>query len=247
LQQLELLYRKVLWTYPPSGGSKHKPIRARVDDGLDYMLKDDNGGEPIRAREWICHQIAECAGLPVVEHRPILRPDGRVLFGSEFILNGGPGGDGYRILAGTLPIAEASRVFSALYAVDLFVCNCDRHANNFMVEQSSDLRIRVIDFSESPALIDSGRRSTIPGSGTNTVAAGRTLRNLYGFDHSSAGLALDRIASVTDGRMTRILADMPTDWLDNGIRNELVVWWSSPARPSHITTIRNGLTNGTLL
>jgi hypothetical protein len=108
--QLELLYRKVVVTYPPAGGSARRPVRARVDDGLDYMLKDDSGGAPVRAREWICHGLADSAGLPILEHRPILDGAGRVLFGSRYLLNGGPGGaSGYKILAGTLPLSVDTR------------------------------------------------------------------------------------------------------------------------------------------
>jgi hypothetical protein len=62
--QLELLYRKVVVSYPPTGGSA-RPIRVRADDGLDYMLNDDSGGAPVRAREWICRSLADNAGLPV--------------------------------------------------------------------------------------------------------------------------------------------------------------------------------------
>jgi hypothetical protein len=68
--QPELLYRKVVVSYPPTGGSARRPIRVRADDGLDYMLKDDSGGAPVRAREWICHGLADNAGLPVLECRP---------------------------------------------------------------------------------------------------------------------------------------------------------------------------------
>jgi hypothetical protein len=51
--------------------------RARIDDGLDNMLKDDSRCEPIRAREWICHRLADAAGLPVVEFKPVAMPDGQ--------------------------------------------------------------------------------------------------------------------------------------------------------------------------
>ncbi len=182
MNQLELLYRKVVVVYPSAAASARRPIRARVDDGLDYMLKDDSGGIPVRAREWICHALADNAGLPVLEYRPILDGAGRVLFGSRYLLNGGPGGlTGYKILAGALPLAEARSVLSALYAVDLFVGNWDRHADNLMIEQDAAPRIRVMDFSEAPALIDPAARGKIPGAGTATVNAGRTLRTLYGF------------------------------------------------------------------
>ena len=205
MNQLELLYRKVVVRYPAAPTSARRLVRARVDDGLDYMLKDDSGGAPVRAREWICHGLADHAGLPVLEYRPILDGSGRVLFGSRFLLNGGPGGlSGYKILAGTLPLAEACSVLSALYAIDLFLGNWDRHADNLMIEQDAAPRIRVMDFSEAPALIDPAARGKIPGVETATVNAGRTLRTLYGFSIDAANLALDRLNAVTEGRLKDI-------------------------------------------
>jgi hypothetical protein len=133
--QLDLYYRKAILVYPPSArGTARNPIRARVDDGLDYFLKDDSSGLPIRAREWICHRLADYAGLPMVEYRPVVDAGGRVLFGSRVVLNGGPAGLHFNLLAGTLPIAEARTVLASIYAVDLFLGNGDRHANNFIVE-----------------------------------------------------------------------------------------------------------------
>ena len=234
--------------YPPSGGSARRPVRARVDDGLDYMLKDDSGGVPVRAREWICHGLADCAGLPVLEYKPVLDATGRVLFGSRFLLNGGPGGaNGYKILAGALPLAEARNVFSGLYAVDLFLGNMDRHADNVMIEQDADPRIRVMDFSEAPALIDPPQRGKIPGVGTATVSAGRTLRSLYGFSSDAAALALDRLDAVAAGRLKEIVDGMHSDWLPPAARNELLGWWASPDRPAHTAKVRNGISNGSLL
>jgi hypothetical protein len=212
------------------------------------MLKDDSGGVPVRAREWICHALADNAGLPVLEYRPILAGAGRVLFGSRFLLNGGPGGlAGYKILAGALPLAEARSVLSALYAVDLFLGNWDRHADNLMIEQDADPRIRVMDFSEAPALIDPAARGKIPGVGTATVSAGRTLRTLYGFSTEAATLALDRLNAVADARLKEIVDEMPADWLPAAVRSDLQNWWSSPDRTAHITKVRSGICDGSLL
>ena len=247
MNQLELLYRKVVVTHP-AAASARRPVRARVDDGLDYMLKDDSGGVPVRAREWICHGLADNAGLPVLEYRPILDGAGRVLFGSRYLLNGGPGGlSGYKILAGSLPLAEACNVLSALYAVDLFLNNWDRHADNLMIEQDAAPRIRVMDFSEAPALLDPAQRGRIPAAGTATVNAGRTLRSLYGFSADAATLALGRLDAVTGGRMKEILDGMPSDWLPVAVRSDLLDWWSSPARTAHITKVRTGICDGSLL
>ena len=248
MNQLELLYRKVVVVYPAAAHSARRPIRARVDDGLDYMLKDDSGGAPVRAREWICHGLADNAGLPVLECQPILDGAGRVLFGSRYLLNGGPGGaTGYKILAGALPLSEARNVLSALYAVDLFLGNWDRHADNLMIEQDAAPRIRVMDFSEAPALIDPAQRGKIPRAGTATVTAGRTLRTLYGFSVDAATLALDRLDTVTDGRLKEIVDGMPSDWLPAAARDDLLKWWCSPDRLALTAKIRNGIGDGSLL
>ncbi len=247
-QQLELLYRKVVVSYPPTGGSARKPVRVRADDGLDYMLKDDSGGVPVRAREWVCHELADNAGLPVLEYRPILDSAGRTQFGSRYLLNGGPGGIiGYKILAGALPLAEACNVFSGLYAVDLFLGNWDRHADNLMIEQDAAPRIRVMDFSEAPALLDPASRRKIPGAGTATVTSGRTLRTLYGFNVDAAKLALDRLNAITDGKLKEILDGMPADWLDVAARTDLMNWWQTLDRQEHVTKVRDGIVDGSLL
>jgi hypothetical protein len=243
--QLELIYRKVLWTYPAAAHTARKPLRARVDDGLDYMLKDDSGA-PVRAREWICHHLADRAGVPVMEYKPILTPAGRVVFGSRFILNGGPGGMA-NIISGTLALAEGGSVLSKIYALDLLLGNSDRHPDNFMVENdpAGTPRVRAIDFSEACALIDPIQRVNIPAMGTSTVAVGRMLRNHYPFSLDAACLALDRVAAVAS--LKQFLEEMPADWLATDTRNEIATWWLSAARAAHITNIRNGLSNGTLL
>lgn len=243
--QLDLIYRKVLWTYPAAARTARNPVRARVDDGLDYMLKDDSGA-PVRAREWICHRLADLAGVPVVEYKPVLMPAGRVLFGSRVVLNGGPGGTA-NIVAGTLVLAEASAVLSKIYAIDLFLGNGDRHPDNFLVESdpAGTNRIRVIDFSEAVALINPNQRSNIPGAGTSTVAVGRTLRVHYPFSIDAARLALDRLGAIAS--LKEILDEMPADWLAADQRNEVAAWWLSAAKSAHITAIREGLSDGTLL
>lgn len=247
--QLELLHRKVLVVYPSTRVSARHPIQVRADDGLDYMLKDDSHGAPVRAREWICHELSDKAGLPVIEYRPVLDGGGRVLFGSRYLLNGGPGGaSGYKILAGALPLAEAQGVLSALYAVDLFLGNWDRHADNLMIEHDAVApRIRVMDFSEAPALIDPAQRGKIPSAATATVVVGRALRTLYGFSLDAAMLALDRLDVVTGSKMKEITDCMPTDWLPAAARSDLLNWWSSSDRSAHIVKVRTGISDGSLL
>jgi hypothetical protein len=140
-------------------------------------------------------------------------------------------------------------VLAAIYAVDLFVGNGDRHADNFIIEPDANTapRIRLIDFSEASTLLDAHFRANLPGLGTGTVATGRTLRTKYGFSTVAAELALDRLDAVTAPQLNQILAEMPVDWLAKQIQDELLTWWSSSARADRITIVRTGLFNGTLL
>jgi hypothetical protein len=151
------------------------------------------------------------------------------------------------MLAGTLPLAEAGQVFSAIYAVDLFLGNGDRHENNFVIENdgAGAPRIRVIDFSESPALIDPKERGAMPYMTTSTVNIGRILRQHYPFDQSAALRALNRLGAVATIR--DILEGMPDDWLAANVRNEILAWWLSPDRTARIQVLKDGLSNGTLL
>jgi hypothetical protein len=103
-------------------------------------------------------------------------------------------------------------------------------------------RVRAIDFSEACALIDPVQRINIPATGTSTVAVGRMLRNHYAFSIDAACLALDRVAAIAS--LKEFLEEMPADWLATDARNEIA---TSAARPAHITNIRNGLSNGSLL
>ena len=153
-----------------------------------------------------------------------------------------------QILAGALPLAEAQGVLSALYAVDLFLGNWDRHADNLMIEHDAVApRIRVMDFSEAPALIDPAQRGKIPSAATATVVVGRALRTLYGFSLDAAMLALDRLDAVTGSKMKEITDCMPTDWLPAAARSDLLNWWSSSDRSAHIVKVRTGISDGSLL
>jgi hypothetical protein len=47
--------------------------------------------------------------------------------------------------------------------------------------------------------------------------------------------------------VTMPLDEMPADWLAADQRNEVAAWWLSAAKSAHITAIREGLSDGTLL
>jgi hypothetical protein len=152
-------------------------------------------------------------------------------------------------MAGTVPIAEAERVLSSVYAVDMFLGNWDRHVDNFVIEPDGSTvpRIRVIDFSEAPALLDPGSRLTVSAQQTATVQTGRVLRARYGFSEAAASLALGRLEALPPTHLKGILDEMPADWLSATIRSEFAAWWLSPARAARIATVKSGLSNGTFL
>ena len=122
------------------------------------------------------------------------------------------------------------------------------HLNNFVVElDGTTPRIRVIDFSEAPALIEASARQNLIPMSCATITIGRLLRTKYPFSTLAADLTLDRIGAVGEAKMTGILAEMPADWLPANVRTEFLSWWLSSERQDRISVIRTGLFNGTLL
>lgn len=108
---------------------------ATCDDGLDYCIKHDEGGIPIRANELICTHLARAVGIAVPTCTPVIDLDGKVLFGSQIYGddindNVGP------FQRGILTTEQMEHIWKT-FAFDLFVNNDDRHVNNYkLIEQN---------------------------------------------------------------------------------------------------------------
>lgn len=72
-----------LWN--PSTTTASRPRFAEAADGLDYAVKHDEGGRPIRAMEWLCTQFASFVHIPVPPCSLLDDGVGNILFGSQIV------------------------------------------------------------------------------------------------------------------------------------------------------------------
>jgi hypothetical protein len=250
--QLPLFARKALIEYPPKTASADSLGEVEADDRHRYYIKGDAHGRLVRASEWISTHIAEEVHIGAPAPMAIERLDGTVVFGSRRIA----GVSDQVITAQYLTTATASNIapqvtglcsiLSSIYALDMFICNDDRHLGNYLsVDDNGVRRLYAFDFSR--ALFWNWPWNGFPQAGQNTRKWGAVLRQSHGFDELAASEVLDRLSSLAPTTVEAFINRMPTEWLPSSARSEFLTWWSNGARSARLNQLRNGIKDGTLL
>src|SRR5688572_25381694 len=103
-----------------------------ASDSMDYVVKTQKRHPAIPASEWICHRLAEECGVPTPQFAIIRLRDGTAGFGSQWDSSIVANLDVINSVVITIPgIPNLAPIFSAIYVLDLFVFNVDRHINNY--------------------------------------------------------------------------------------------------------------------
>jgi hypothetical protein len=137
-------------------------------------------------------------------------------------------------------------LLSAIYALDMFVFNDDRHLGNYLsVDDNGTRRLYTFDFSR--ALFWHWPWPSFPPPNCNTRRWGSLLRRLHGFDAHAATVILDRMERLATARLQGFIASMPPDWLPASVRVEFVDWWSNGGRTARLEALRTGIASGELL
>lgn len=223
----------------PIGGDL--AFRCISDLGEFYYAKDDKGGRPIRATEWIATKVADALGLSVAEAAVLEGPDGSTYFGSLQPTSIADEDQCNRFLR-TPSVDEVGRpapwlgqYLSRLWAYDLFLDNPDRNLRNFVLERSAR-RIRAIDFASARYVHKPDTK--FPIASDNTIVVGRFVRSRHGSHRESAIELLDWLGSMATSTITGILDAMPEDWLSEVHRNEFVEAWSDGRRQARIASVK---------
>lgn len=232
------------WT--PSTATLSRPRFATCDDGLDYCIKHDEAGKPIRANELICTALARASGIAVAAASVVQDLDGKLLFGSQIYGDDVNDNLGLFSSGGLLP-EHISHIWKT-YAFDLFVKNHDRHVNQYKVFYQNR-QDRILSFDWGDALFCFWPNLDLPlPEPCNTVRNQRALVARYGtFDVGVADELLDRLESVEGSAMVNAVKQLPRGWLPARIGGEFTKWFGSRARRDRITLIRQGLRDGTYL
>lgn len=215
MSQASLFPVNVIYTLPSSAagldGADLKWL-ARGDDGHDYAMKtmDDHPALPLT--EWVCYQLWRACGLPVPDCAALYQADKLPAFGSRFELNSAQ-------LTSTSPLTIASffgphlPAIAALYPLDAFITNNDRHGRNMLVRQGLVADALVsIDFSRAAMVAGKpfGKQALLKRPDCNTTQWWRYFR--------------DRLKVQADMRALDAAGKLPGHWLADTINQAPEPW-----------------------
>lgn len=234
---------------PANLGSADAALIGMGDDGFDYVIKTVEKTPNVPASEWFCHRLSDLCSIVVPQYSILnirgmklafgSRYDGAIETNSQVILD---------ILSGQTKANILAERLSAIYALDLFVHNDDRHFGNYMFNKAmSGYSVKAFDFSRA-WLYHGWPLPNLPlRPQCNTVAKFRDLMSHHRFDLTAAEKVLDRLSGLNVGLIQEIHNEMPAEWLSKPNRKSIIKWWSSKDRSKRIEFVRGGLKDGTLL
>ena len=193
-----------------------------------YALKTiepDNHALP--ATEWLCYQLCMLCGIPAPDFAIVTRLDGSQAFGSRWE----DGADQYRKEETShadflLWLDETRDDVSAMFMLDCFLPNEDRHMGNILFRRGPRRRALAFDWSRTrlfepwplaPASSTARNLEWLKQSALYSPAAGaRVLAKLAAMDHT---------------QVERILSGMPPEWMTASAKTALVAWWRDHRLP----------------
>lgn len=213
----------------PYSDSKDLKLIGYTKDRIRYAIKRVQDGELLPISEWIGHRLCELCGIPVPEYHVVECIDGQLAFGSrwedtaEQISPAGP-------MRAMELLADHASDISAIFAVDQFFSNPDRHVGNYLfVRRAQTPMCLAMDFSRAgPAdQIPMGMLPLDPVCSTLVVIEQIIRRRLKKFDSASFSQAKARLAAIKPGEFYAIVDDAPDEWFDMITRDELRRWWDN--------------------
>ena len=243
-----LFAQRTINEYPANLGSADAEYIVTAEDGMDYVVKTTKKIFGVPASEWICQNLADACGIPTPQFSQIELRNGDLGFGSQWdesAIKDQATRNQIVLAVPGLPIL--ADMFSAIYVLDLFSFNVDRHLGNyFFVRTNLGVGVKAYDFSR--AFYSLGWPIPAPPlpSNCHTVACYRSLKVGYPLSPPIAAETLRRIAAVPQATVQSWLDEMPTSWMSDAQKAETVKWWTTEL-PQRLANILLGLKNGTLL
>ncbi|MDO9416938.1 HipA family kinase [Pararhizobium sp.] len=232
---------------------------ALAEDGNKYIIKSNNSVNPlICANEWVCTSMADFLHIPVAPCKVLQHLNGELVFGTAMVHPLLSEIEAAQLLTSKegrndIGTPELRAIASAIYALDLFVGNYDRHLGNFIFSlenlngsHEKIARIRAIDY-DAATIIENADSELPLSSLSNTISIGRQIRKVHGFDSQSARTTIDRIFTGRTVIFERAMIGMPETWLPQGKRQELQKWATTSGLANRLENLSQGLGNGTYL
>lgn len=221
--------------YPNNLGSADLKIIIKASNGKDYAvkdLKDGNGFVPLT--EIFCYELAKELDLATPNYRIIKMPSGELAFGSEW--EGGVIESNKmnltNILMGKVLVQDFNSFISKLYGLDIFINNEDRHFGNYIFRNSFNNGIIPMAFDFSRALYTINNEnpfnnSCLTNPNCNTFACNQILIKFNRFEPDICRDILDKICNINISTIEKILDNIPNEWFNDSIRDNLISWWKN--------------------
>ena len=208
-------------------------------DGHIYAYKSVHEHQFLPASEFLCYRMAAACGLPVPFSALIEKtPGGEIGFGSRF--EGGIEDPARLSTHEQLSMFRDSKgPISAILALDYFVGNDDRHKGNFIFRRNFKDKWVPLAIDYSRALyVRNFPHDQVPLPATcNTRRTLDILKASDMWDGPFAVFALESLGNVQKEHVAHWLEEMPTAWLDQTKRRELVNWWQSEQFSSRLSAM----------
>jgi hypothetical protein len=250
VEQSLLFPRRTLCEFPKQKNSADSLGEVEAEDLHRYYIKGDSNGQPTRASEWLCTQLAETIGIAAPPVAVIELANGNLVFGSRRISGVADDIATQLYLTRKTEIgpnpSNLSSLLSMIYTFDMFVNNDDRHFGNYLtVEENGTRRLFAFDFSR--AMFWRWPWVNFPSPNQNTRVCGKILRSSHGFDINAAREILGKLKTLSPAIIEGFLNRMPSEWLSGERKKEFMNMWSGVERQDRIGALHEGFGDGSLL
>ncbi|MDD2749816.1 hypothetical protein [Acidithiobacillus sp.] len=214
----------------------HLKVVGETISGDQYAIKTTQDAPLLPLTEWFCYELCGRVGIPTPGFSVVKRPNGDLALGSRIdrdtVLVGEWDVDPMKIY---MLLKEIGSELSAIYALDWFLPNPDRHANNILCRTMPDGRKvpLAFDWSLVPSLSADPVFSRWPWSPTcNSSHMVHVIKALGGWDSRREAESLSRIDVVAPEVIRAILEGTPPVWAPSPqFIDAIVQWWNDNASP----------------
>ncbi len=227
MSQMSLLPIILVDEQPPEPGNSKDLLWVGFDEqDRRYALKTvEPAHKLLPLTEWLCYHLCALAGILTPDFAIVKRLDGSEAFGSRWEENAkqfSPGKVSDAEFISWLTRARAD--VSAMFALDAFMPNDDRHLANILFTQSGP-RLRALAFDWSRACFF----EPWPwGPQSNSAKVWRWLLSMpLMVDHAAVKTRMDRIQAITGAQVETILQAAPGLWRDNFDCAAAGQWWQN--------------------
>lgn len=211
--------------FPSSGTTADLRHVGVGSDSHQYALKTLSDSPLLPISEWVGHHLCQSLKIATPDFAIVKIFDGSLAFGSRWDLsamqypkNGGP----FDIAQF---FSDVKHEVSAIYAMDLFLPNDDRHGRNFLFRTGPSGKVPLaFDFSRAWVMLGLPFGSSLEPD-CNTLVWWQYLKRTCGY--VPANHIFQEILNLPDTWLEQVLANAPTTWTDGFDSSKSIDFWTN--------------------